>query len=140
MEEKKDPGSAPKHGGKPGGEEPNAPLTALIGIVFAIVLFVLVVLLQALFYRQEQEENVRKVVAVAPEELSQLRAQQEELLHSYKFLDPQKGVVAIPIDVAMDLVVKEGGNAPWTTVQPPAGGAAAGAGPAASVPSTVGKR
>ena len=107
------------------GGEPNTPLTALVGIVFAILLFVVVVLLQAYFYRNEQEENVRKVVAVAPQELSQLRAQQAELLHSYKVIDPQKGVVAIPIDLAMDLVVREGGKSPWppvksTALQPPA--------------------
>jgi len=92
------------------GGEPNAPLTALVGIVFAIGLFVVVVLLQAFFYRAEQEENVRKVVAVAPQELSQLRAQQQELLHSYKVVDQQKGVVAIPIDLAMKLVVQEAGR------------------------------
>jgi len=100
--------------------EPNTPLTALVGIVFAIVLFVVVVLLQAFFYRAEQQENVRKVVAVAPEELSQLRAQQVELLHSYKLVDPGKGVVAIPIDLAMKLVVREGGRSPWPQIQPPA--------------------
>lgn len=92
------------------GGEPNAPLTALIGIVSAIVLFVVVVLLQALFYRAEQVENVRKVVAVAPQELSQLRAEQLELLHSYKVVDQQKGVVAIPIDLAMKLIVQEAGR------------------------------
>jgi hypothetical protein len=119
--------------------EPNTPLTALVGIVFAIVLFVLVVLLQAFFYRQEQQENVRKVVAVAPEELSQLRAQQEELLHSYKLLDPQKRVVAIPVDLAMGLVVRGGGKVPWPSVQPPAGTPAAGAPPAAKAPA-AGKR
>ena len=100
--------------------EPNTPLTALVGIVFAILLFVVVVLLQAFFYRAEQQENVRKVVAVAPEQLSQLRAQQQELLHSYKLVDPGKGVVAIPIDLAMKLVVSEGGRTPWPPVQPPA--------------------
>jgi type II secretory pathway pseudopilin PulG len=97
--------------------EPNTPLTALVGIVFAILLFVVVVLLQAYFYRAEQQENERKVVAVAPEQLSQLRTQQQELLHSYKLLDPVKGVVAIPIDVAMKLVVSEGGRSNWAQGQ-----------------------
>jgi hypothetical protein len=46
--------------------EPNTTLTALVGVVFAIVLFALVVFLQAFFYRAEERENVRKVVAVAP--------------------------------------------------------------------------
>jgi hypothetical protein len=112
------------------GGEPNAPLTALVGIVFAILLFVVVVLLQAFFYRAEQQENVRKVVAVAPQELSQLRAQQEELLHSYKVIDLQKGVVAIPIDLAMKLVVVEGGKSSWPVarsilLKPPPASAAA---------------
>jgi hypothetical protein len=113
------------------GGEPNTPLTALVGIVFAILLFVVVVLLQAFFYRAEQQENVRKVVVVAPQELSQLRAQQEELLHSYKVIDPQKGVVAIPIDLAMKIVVREGGKSPSPQVQPPAV-PAAGKAPAAA--------
>jgi hypothetical protein len=41
-------------------------------------------------------------------------------LHSYKLVDPGKGVVAIPIDLAMTLVVSEGGRSPWPQVQPPA--------------------
>jgi hypothetical protein len=134
MEERKGPGTAPPNGGKPGGEEPNTPLTAVVGLVFAIVVFALVVLLQAFFYRAEQQENVRKVVAVAPEELSQLRAQQQELLHSYKLLDPQKGVVAIPIDLAIGLVVRDGGRVPWPSVQPPVPTLAASAAPAAQTP------
>jgi hypothetical protein len=114
------------------GGEPNTPLTALVGIVFAILLFVVVVLLQAFFYRAEQQENIRKVVAVAPQELSQLRAQQAELLHSYKVIDLQKGVVAIPIDLAMKLVVTEGGKSPWpaaksAALKPPPASAAASA-------------
>ncbi len=116
---------ATDHAGKPGGDEPNTPLTAVVGLVFAIVLFVVVVLLQAFFYHQEQDENMRKVVAVAPQELSQLQAQQQEVLHSYKILDPQKGVVAIPVDLAMKLIVQNDGNVPWPSVQPPVGKPAA---------------
>ena len=93
-----------------GGTEPNTSLTAVVGVVSAILLFAIVVTLQAFFYRSERAEDQRKVVAVAPEELSQLRAQQEELLHTYKWVDPAKGVVAIPIERAMEIVVKEGGN------------------------------
>ena len=103
--------------------EPNTTLTALVGVVFAIVLFALVVALQALFYRQEVDENGRKVVAVAPEELSRLRAQQLETLHGYRYVDPKAGVVAIPIDRAVELVVRDGGRSPWPAVQPPASGA-----------------
>jgi hypothetical protein len=100
-------------------QEPNTPLTALVGLVFAILLFAVVVVLQAYFYHANEQENVRKMVAQAPEELSQLKSQQEEKLHSYKILDPQKGVVAIPIDLAMKVLVRDGGKTPWPEVQPP---------------------
>ena len=101
------------------GGEPNTPLTALVGVVFAIVLFVVVVFLQAYFYQEEQAEDARKVVAVAPEELSQLRAQQLATLHGYRWVDPKEGVVAIPIGRAMEQVVQDGGKSPWPSVQPP---------------------
>jgi hypothetical protein len=93
--------------------DPNTSVTAVVGVVSAVLLFVLIVLLQAFFFAQEREETERKVVAVAPEALAQLRAQQQELLHSYRVIDEKRGVVAIPIEVAMALVVTEasrGGN------------------------------
>ena len=106
------------------GGEPNTPLAALVGIVFAIVLFVVVVFLQAYFYQQRQAENARKVVAVAPQELSQLVSQQLGELHGYRWVDEKAGVVAIPIGRAMELVVRDGGRSPWPSVQPPPPGAA----------------
>ena len=48
-----------------------------------------------------------RVVAIAPEALAQLRAQQQELLHSYRLVDEKNGVVGIPIEDAMALVVAE---------------------------------
>jgi hypothetical protein len=105
--------------------EPNTTLTAVLGVVFALALFALVVFLQAFFYRQEAEENVRKVVAVAPEDLARLKAQQLETLHGYRYVDARAGVVAIPIDRAMELVVRDGGKSPWPDVQPPSAAAKA---------------
>ena len=87
--------------------EPNTQVTVLVGIVGAVLLFVLVVLLQAFFYHAERDEVARKVVAVAPEELSALRAQQLETLHSYRWVDEKTGVVAIPIERAIELLVQE---------------------------------
>lgn len=91
---------------------PNGPITVLVGIVSAILLVAVIVLLQAHFYRAEQAENQRKRAAMAPEEFSRLRAEQQALLHAYRWIDPQKSVVAIPIDRAMKLVAAElGGDA-----------------------------
>jgi hypothetical protein len=121
----------------PGGSEPDTSMTAVVGVVFAILLFVVVVLLQAYFYRQEAEENLHKVVAVAPEELAELRAQQQEALGTYRWVDVNRGTVTIPIERAMALVVRDGGRSPWPQVQPSAAPAPAATKPGAPA---VGKK
>ncbi len=88
------------------GTDPNAPLTALLGVVGAVLLFVVIVALQALFYRQEALERVRKVENVRAEELARNIASQQERLHGYRLLDPATGAVAIPIERARDIVFK----------------------------------
>ncbi len=90
--------------------EPKASVTAVVGVVFAVVVFVLIVALQWYFHRVEQAEVERKVLVVAPEELSQLRAKQEEQLNSYRWVDKGQNVITIPIDVAMRRVVEESGR------------------------------
>ena len=87
--------------------DPNTSTTILVGIVGAILVFVTIVGLEALFYNAEQAENVAKVYQRDPEELTRLRADQIEQLHGYRWIDRDKGVVAIPIDRAMDLIVRE---------------------------------
>ena len=91
--------------------DPNVPATVVVGVVGAILLFVVVVLLQAVFYSAERAENQVKVVAPASEELASLRASQLEVLHSYRWIDQPNGVVGIPIERAMELVVREHGAA-----------------------------
>ena len=93
-----------------GGEgigDPSTAATVVVGVVGAILLVVCVVLLQAYFYRAEGNENRRKVVAVAPEELAQARAEQLGALNSYRWVDEKAGVVAVPVERAMELVVAE---------------------------------
>ena len=95
-----------------GSGDPNTQATVLIGIISAIMLFVVVVLLQALFYRVERGEVRRKVEAVIPEELARLRALQLDQLNSYRWVDQAAGIAAIPIDQAIRLVVQEQGRGP----------------------------
>jgi len=89
------------------GGDPNPSLTALVGVLGALVLFALVILLQAFFYWAEKGEVARKNAAQAPAELARLRATQQEILGSYRWVDQAKGVVAIPIERAMTLIVEE---------------------------------
>ncbi len=90
--------------------DPNAAMTILVGISGAVVLFVIVVLLQAFFYRSEEAEQRKKVVNVQAETLADVRAQQQEVLNGYRWVDQQRGVVAIPIDRAMELMIRDSGR------------------------------
>lgn len=92
---------------KEGIGDPHTPATVVAGVVSAVLLFALVVMLQAVFYWAEKAETRRKLVAVAPEELAGLRAAQQEQLHTYRWVDEKAGVVAIPIERAMSLIVDE---------------------------------
>jgi hypothetical protein len=88
-------------------DDPNVPLSAVLGIVGALILFVIIVLLQALFYQMESAELERKVAGQPDRELARLRAEQQELLSSYGWVDREGGVVHVPIERAMELVAGE---------------------------------
>jgi sensor histidine kinase regulating citrate/malate metabolism len=83
-------------------------LILTIGILLVVLTFVLILLVQGWFYKAQTEERVRKVIEPRSEELASVVAQQQETLHSYKVMDTEKGTVAIPIERAMELVVREG--------------------------------
>lgn len=87
--------------------DPNVPATVVAGVVGAILLFVVVVVIQAVFYAAERAENQAKVVAAPSEELASARAAQLETLHSYRWIDEKSGVVGIPVERAMELMVRE---------------------------------
>jgi hypothetical protein len=89
-------------------ENLDTPLIITVGVLLVIVTFALILLLQAGFYKSETAENERKVVAPRSEELASWRAAQEADLHSYRWLDKAQGRVGIPIERAMDEIVREG--------------------------------
>jgi hypothetical protein len=78
-----------------------------VGVVFAVLVFIIVVALQAFYYYTEREEAQAKIIAPANEQLLNLQNRQEALLHSYRVVDAQKKIIAIPIERAMDLLVEE---------------------------------
>lgn len=88
--------------------DPNTPVTVVVGLVGAVLLFVIIVLLQALFYGAERGELARKVRGAGWDDLAGLRTEQEGLLHSTRWIDEKKGVVGIPIERAMELLVARG--------------------------------
>ena len=85
----------------------DTPKIAVVGFVSAIVTFVVIVAAQALFFAADNAEEMRKNVLTADLEVEQAVAKQESRLASYRWVDAQAGVVAIPIDEAMQRVVAE---------------------------------
>lgn len=88
-------------------DDPATGRTIAWGIVGAILVFVLIVGIQAFFYSAQESETRVKTYAQAPEELSRLTAVQQEILNSYRWIDQENGVAAIPIERAMEIVARE---------------------------------
>ncbi len=88
-------------------DDPNVAASAVVGIISAILLFVIIVVLQAFFYRAERSELEKKVYSQPYQMLQQLDADQLELLNSYGWVSEAEGVVRIPIERAMDVIAAE---------------------------------
>lgn len=89
-------------------DDPNVAASAVVGIISAILLFVIIVVLQAYFYGAEQTELEKKVFTQPNQALQQLNASQLEMISSYGWVSQPDGVVRIPIERAMELVAAEG--------------------------------
>jgi len=76
-----------------------------IGVWGFLITFVIVILLQAAYYQQKYVNDERKA-SEYPQTVEMLEKQQQEL-EGYKWIDKDKGVIAIPIEKAKEEVVKE---------------------------------
>ncbi len=88
-------------------DDPSAGPTVIVGGVSLLLLFALIVALEALHRTAAESEFQRKVVAERPVELRQVQADQRTTLSTYRWLDRAQGVATIPIDRAMALVIEE---------------------------------
>ena len=79
-----------------------------VGILLTVLVLVMILLVQGWFYKAQTDEYVRKVIEPRSEELASAVAEQQEALHSYRVIDAEQGTVAVPIERAMELVVREG--------------------------------
>ena len=87
--------------------DPDTFSTVLVGVVGSLLVVTAVVFLQGLYDRVERAEIRRKVVDETPQELQGLRVLQQEKLSTKAWVDPAAGVVSIPVDRAMDLIVRD---------------------------------
>jgi len=88
-------------------DDPNVAASAVVGIISAILLFVIIVVLQAFFYSAEQRELDKKVYSQPYQALQQLDARQLEILNSYGWVSESEGVAHIPVERAMELIAAE---------------------------------
>ena len=88
-------------------EDPRALSVLFVGLFGAVAVFLVVVLLQIVFYRMQEMETAKKVLSMAPEELATLRAKQQAQLNGYGWVDEGAGVARIPVERAMELVAGE---------------------------------
>ncbi len=100
------------------GGDPKSSTTLIAGLIGAIGLLVIVVAAQVLFYNVQRYEDERKLYGIKPRELADLQAAQLAQINGYRYVDRQKGIVAIPIDDAIRLYVAEMKTAPPATTMP----------------------
>lgn len=88
------------------GDQPDNRSLAVYGVAIAFVFFTCGIVLTSLFYRAS--DAILTDRSGPSTELRALRAQEDERLSGYGWVDQGKGEVRIPIDQAMKLVVEGG--------------------------------
>lgn len=100
-------------------EDPLPGPTWIVAFLGIVLLSVIMLGLTALYYNAQKEENTRKIVVRDPMELEHLRTQQQaQLTRGPEWVEEKVKVegqdkeqvvpaLVIPVDQAMDLVVKE---------------------------------
>ena len=87
----------------------NVGLIAMVGALGIVGFVLVVILLEAWFYNWREDLAAAK--AIAPNDprtaLGQMLVAQQEQLAGYRWIDYSKGVCALPIERAMDLVGEE---------------------------------
>lgn len=88
-------------------DDPSSAPTALVGFVFVVLVVITVIGLQAYFGRAEKEEFEAKVVGVPNLDRARIQLEQREEMAQYRWLDRETGTVGIPIEQAMEIVVRD---------------------------------
>jgi hypothetical protein len=100
-------------------QEVNVPLVVTIGVVSGILLLVVVIGVQAWYQSEEQSEMAAKEKDFPNIALMDLKTTQAAAINTWRWIDQKKGVIAMPIEQAMQEMVRTQGNFPST--QPSSG-------------------
>lgn len=94
---------------RPGYEtgDVNTKKIIIFGLGFVIVLALILIGLYQLFTAETEKQVYESVLKPESVPLRELHAREDEILNSYKLLDPAKKVYQIPIARAMQLLAEE---------------------------------
>lgn len=87
-------------------------IIVLCGIGFTVVVMALLIWLHSWFYVVRDDVMQARVYSVRDPRLQELRDTETKELTTYGWVDKDKGIVRIPIDRAMDLLVRESASRP----------------------------
>ncbi len=88
-------------------QDPNVRLIGLLAVATILFLIAVIFGLQFHYDSLHEQQVFVKVLEPESEQLQNLRAREDEELHSYKYLDRDKGIVRLPIERAMELLAQE---------------------------------
>lgn len=97
--------------------DPNATGLTVFVIAFVVVLGVIIAATAGYFEWSLNRQEGEAVLAKPSEELAAIRAREQVQLNTYGYMDKGKTQIQIPLDRAMELVVKEAaeGKYKWNT-------------------------
>ncbi len=94
-----------KHASSVQGDDINISLVVIVGALFAVLVFICIVGLQAWFYTYKDAEVASQTTTSAT--LLEQAAIQQGKISRYDWVDTNRTAVRLPIDRAMDLVVAD---------------------------------
>ena len=117
--------------------DPRARTTVLVGVIGTILLIAVVLTAQVLFQHGDWIRSSGENAGVNPE-LAAIRTEQLAPLSQYRWVDPNAGIVAVPLERGIELFLNDlkSGAAPPKIPAPGATQPAAPAGGSATQPQT----
>lgn len=90
--------------------EPKARYIAVAGVALFVVLAAIILGVQWYYDSVREQQVFVKQLQPVSQDLKALHAREEADLTQYRYVDRAKGTVRLPIERAMELIVKERGN------------------------------
>ena len=88
-------------------DEIDTPKLAVVGFVSTIVVLLIVLLVQIWYYQLTHDFSQTRNVQHVDQALARYYVEQEEKLHRLEWADAKAHKVAIPIDRAMELTLRD---------------------------------